>query len=114
MIMDIGEVAKRLSALGNETRLAIYRLLVRAGDDGLAVSAMQDRLSVPASTLSHHLHRLIAVGLVWQERKGQMLVCRANYPEMIATFSYFTDQCCADNSYCTGNKITMETDRETV
>ena len=69
----------RLEALGNMTRLAIFRLLVRAGEEGLAVGDIQRRLAVPASTLSHHLQRLSHVGLMSQERRGRVLVCRADF-----------------------------------
>ena len=80
--MKIDEAAARLEALGNPTRLKIYRMLVRAGDPGLAVGKLQSRLSIPASTLSHHLKTLIIVGLVSQERDATTLICRANYPMM--------------------------------
>ena len=61
--MKIEDAASRLEALGNPTRLRIYRTLVKAGDPGLSVGKLQSRLSVPASTLSHHLKTLIIVGL---------------------------------------------------
>ncbi len=94
--MDLEQTAARLEALGNPTRLAIYRLLVRAGDGGLAVGDIQRRTDVPRSTLSHHLHRLIGVGLVTQERRATTLVCRANYPAMAETLGFLTAECCAD------------------
>jgi ArsR family transcriptional regulator len=94
--MDIAKISKRLEALGNPTRLAAYRLLVRAGEGGLAVGDLQDRLDIPASTLSHHLHKLIAVGLVDQERRSTTLICRANYGAMQETLGFLVDECCAD------------------
>ena len=78
--MKVEIAAKQLEALGNTTRLQVYRTLVRAGRAGLPVGRLQDKLKVPASTLSHHLHRLIAVGLVTQERQATVLVSRAHYP----------------------------------
>jgi DNA-binding transcriptional ArsR family regulator len=66
--MDLEKTASRLEALGNPTRLGIYRLLVRAGQDGLPVGEIQQRTEVARSTLSHHLHRLIAgerVRTIW-------------------------------------------------
>lgn len=90
-------IAERMAALGNETRLGIYRLLVRAGQGGLPVSEVKSRLEIPASTLSHHLHRLIRVGLVQQERQGTTLICRADYSVMQATFEVFARECCADD-----------------
>ena len=90
-------IAERMAALGNETRLGIYRLLVRAGQGGLPVSEVSARLEIPASTISHHLHRLIRVGLVRQERQGTTLICRADYSVMQATFEVFARECCADD-----------------
>lgn len=94
--MNLEQVAKRLEALGNPTRLSVYRTLVRAGEDGLAVGEIQRRLAVPGSTLSHHLHRLIAVGLVVQERRSTTLICRAHYTAMRETLGFLTDECCVD------------------
>lgn len=94
--MDIDHVASRLEALGNPTRLEIYRHLVRAGLDGLAVGDVQERVAVPRSTLSHHLHKLIAVDLVTQERQGTTLICRTNYDVMHATLGFLERECCVD------------------
>lgn len=90
------KAAKQLEALGNPTRLHVYRALVRAGDAGLAVGRLQERLRIPGSTLSHHLHRLILTGLVTQERQATTLICRAHYPAMDALLGYLADECCAD------------------
>ena len=95
-LMDIDLIASRLEALGNPTRLEIYRRLVRAGKDGLAVGDVQERTGVPRSTLSHHLHKLIAVELVTQERQGTTLICRANYAIMHATLGFLERECCAE------------------
>lgn len=95
-VMDIDHVASRLEALGNPTRLEIYRHLVRAGLDGLAVGDVQERVAVPRSTLSHHLHKLIAVDLVTQERQGTTLICRTNYDVMHATLGFLERECCVD------------------
>lgn len=94
--MKLEKAAAQLEALGNPTRLQLYRILVRAGDDGLAVGSVQERLAVPASTLSHHLKRLVDTGLVTQERQATTLICRANYPGMNALIGYLADECCAD------------------
>lgn len=94
--MDLERTAERLEALGNATRLGIYRLLVRAGDDGLAVGKIQGRAEIPGSTLSHHLQRLTRVGLVTQERRATSLICRANYAVMNETLSFLVSECCAD------------------
>jgi DNA-binding transcriptional ArsR family regulator len=92
--MKIDEAAERLEALGNPTRLKIYRMLVRAGDPGLSVGKLQSRLSIPGSTLSHHLKTLIIVGLVSQERDATTLICRANYPVMRGLVGFLVAECC--------------------
>ncbi|WP_455374002.1 ArsR/SmtB family transcription factor [Limibacillus halophilus] len=94
--MDTRKIALRLEALGNETRLEVYRLLVRAGDEGLAVGAIQTKTKVARSTLSHHIHKLITVGLVKQERRGTTLICRAQFDVMNQTMGFLMEECCAD------------------
>jgi len=94
--MKLEKAAKQLEALGSPPRLQVYRMLVRAGDPGLPVGRLQERLGIAASTLSHHLHRLILTGLVTQERQATTLICRANYPAMDALLGFLSDECCAD------------------
>lgn len=94
--MNLSDAAARLEALGNPTRLAIYRLLVKAGDTGLPVGRIQSQLDLAASTLSHHLKALVIVGLVTQERAATVLFCRANYPMMRGLVDFLVAECCAD------------------
>lgn len=88
------QAADSLAALGNRTRLRLYRLLVRAGGDGLNVGDLQRLLEVPPSTLAHHLATLARAGLVTQERRGREVISRADYPAMRALVGYLTEQCC--------------------
>ena len=94
--MNIEQASLQLEALGNATRLRIYRTLVRAGHAGLAVGDLQDRIGIAASTLSHHIKRLVETGLVSQERQATMLICRAEYPAMTALIGFLADECCSD------------------
>jgi DNA-binding transcriptional ArsR family regulator len=94
--MKLEQAAKQLEALGNPTRLNLYRTLVRAGDAGRPVGYLQESLGIAASTLSHHLHRLILTGLVSQERQATTLICRANYSIMNELIGFLADECCAD------------------
>ena len=96
MRLDLQATAPILAELGNETRLAIVRLLVRAGDDGLTVGDVQRATGVPGSTLSHHLGRLRGVGLVSQTRSGSALWCRADLERIRATADFLIEECCAD------------------
>lgn len=97
--MKIDDAAARLEALGNPTRLRIYRALVRAGDGGLSVGKLQTKLDVAPSTLSHHLKSLIIVGLIGQERQGTTLICRANYAVMEGLVGFLVAECCADAAF---------------
>lgn len=92
---DAITVAKALAALGSEIRLAIFRLLVRAGPGGLNVGQIGAHLDTPPSTLAHHLRALVDAGLVVQERRGREVVNRADYATMRRTVSFLTDECCA-------------------
>ncbi len=94
--MEVELVARQLEALGNATRLELYRTLVRAGPDGLPVGHLQQRLGLAASTLSHHLKRLLERGLITQERQATTLICRAHFHTMNALIGFLVDECCAD------------------
>jgi DNA-binding transcriptional ArsR family regulator len=96
--MIIEKAASQLEALGNVTRLRIYRTLVRAGEDGMPVGRLQEKLDIAASTLSHHLKRLLETGLVVQKRRATTLICTANYRNMNALIGYLADECCADGA----------------
>ncbi len=92
----IDDPALCLGALGNATRLDIYRLLVRAGRSGRSVGEIGRALGVPGSTLTHHLKRLIAVRLITQQRHGASLLCRANFEVMTGLVAYLTAECCVE------------------
>lgn len=94
--MNIDDIATRLEALGNPTRLRLFQTLVRAGEAGLPVGKVQERLGIAASTLTHHLQKLMLVGLVTQERRATILICRANYAMMREVTGALVDQCCID------------------
>ena len=94
--MKLDDAAARLEALGNPTRLKIYRTLVRAGAEGMPVGRLQAKLDAAASTLSHHIKSLVIVGLVTQVREGATLVCHANYDVMHELVGYLAEECCAD------------------
>ncbi|HJZ43443.1 MAG TPA: metalloregulator ArsR/SmtB family transcription factor [Hyphomicrobiaceae bacterium] len=87
--------ADALAALGNRTRLRIFKLLVRAGPAGTNVGTVQRMLGVPATTLAHHLGALTQAGLVGQERRGREVICTANYKAVNAVLEYVRAECCA-------------------
>ena len=98
--MKIDDAAARLEALGNPTRLRIYRALVRAGQSGMPVGRLQEKLKIPASTLSHHVKTLVSVGLISQVRDGTTLVCHAEYDAMRGLVDFLVAECCADEAGC--------------
>ena len=94
--MNTERAADAMDALGAPVRLEIYRMLVRAGADGMTIGRIQQRTGIPRSTLSHHLHRLIDGGLVSSEKSGTSLVCRADYRAMNELVGFLSDECCVD------------------
>jgi ArsR family transcriptional regulator len=103
--MNIDDAAARLEALGNPTRLRIYRTLVRAGDAGSSVGALIEKLGVAPSTLSHHIKSLVIVDLVVQERQGTTLICRANYDSMRGLIGFLVEECCVESTCATGTSV---------
>ena len=93
--MEIDSAIKALAALAQEHRLALFRLLVRAGDEGMAAGAIAEALGVPNSSLSFHLAQLRNAGLIVQQRRHRSLIYRANYQAMNALVAYLMENCCA-------------------
>ncbi len=98
--MGTEEAAACMESLGNAKRLELYRHLVRAGPGGLAVGELQQRLSIPGSTLSHHIQHLVQRHLVMQTREGRVLRCTANFAVMTALVSFLTEECCSEPECC--------------
>jgi len=96
--MQHQQIAKQLAELGHDTRLTVFRLLIKAGNSGMTVSEIQEALEVPGSTLSHHLHRLMKVDLVRQEREGRTLHCFASYTAIQGVVDYLMAECCVNDS----------------
>ena len=94
--MELNLAATMLKELGHVTRLGIYKMLIKAGAQGMAVGELQKQLEIPASTLSHHLSSLISVTLVRQERQGRTLYCHACYENLGALIAFLTEECCTE------------------
>lgn len=92
--MQINQAAGGFSALGNETRIDIFRLLVQAGESGLSTGRIASEIDIPLSTLAHHLDALARAGLVNQHKTGRAVTNTANYPVMQALIDYLTQNCC--------------------
>ena len=96
--MEINVTVAALSALAHEDRLAIYRLLVVAGPDGLTVGAIAKKLGLPGATLSFHLSQLKHAGLVAARRDGRQLIQTADFARMNALVTFLTENCCGEQS----------------
>lgn len=92
--MQASAAIAALGALAQEHRLASFRLLVQAGDDGLAAGAIAGRLGIPASSLSFHLAQLSRAGLIRQERRHRSLIYRADFAAMTGLVGYLLENCC--------------------
>lgn len=87
--------ARALAALGHDVRLSIFRLLVKAGEEGLRVSDIGEHLGLAPSTLAHHLSALVDAGLVVQDKLGREVFNRVDYPVMRRVVGFLTSECCA-------------------
>ncbi len=87
-----------LSALAQDSRLQVYRLLVQAGPEGIAASEIAEHLKVPANTLSFHLKNLSHAGLVSSRQEGRFIYYSANYDQMSALLGFLTENCCGGRS----------------
>ena len=93
-IMQTPQAIAALSALAQDSRLAIYRLLVQHASDGLAASAIARRLDLANATLSFHLKELVHAGLVTIERDGRSLIYRPAIERMNGLLAYLSAHCC--------------------
>ena len=96
--MHVNEAVVALGALAQEHRLALFRLLVQAGADGLPAGAVAEALAIPNSSLSFHLAQLRRAGLARQERRGRSLIYSADYEAMNALVAYLMENCCGGAS----------------
>jgi len=94
--MEKQDAISALAALAHETRLDVFRRLVRAGSEGLPAGAIAEAQGVPAATLSFHLKELKNAGVVACRREGRSLIYRADFAAMEALLAYLTENCCAD------------------
>lgn len=93
--MEMKDAIRALTALGNNTRLSVFRLLVEAGPAGRMAGDIAAALAVPAATLSFHLKGLAAAGLVHGEPQGRYVCYRADFEVMNALLGFLTHNCCA-------------------
>ena len=99
-VMDEKRAIAALGALAQETRLALFRLLVTAGPAGLRAGVIAERLGVQPSSLSFHLAQLVHAGLITQRRLSRQLIYSAEYGAMNELLGYLTENCCGRDAVC--------------
>jgi DNA-binding transcriptional ArsR family regulator len=92
--MAFEDAARSLAELGHPHRLEIFRLLIKAGREGLSVGAIQGELGIPKSTLAHHIAQLVAVGLMTQSREGRVQRCRVDAMRAQDLLQFLVADCC--------------------
>ena len=95
--MEMKNAVENLHSLAQETRLRVFRLLVRAGPDGLAAGDVAARLGVPAATMSFHLAHLARAGLITASRDGRSIHYSANFDAMRRLLDFLMEDCCQGN-----------------
>lgn len=103
--MESAQAIIALSALAQEHRLALYRLLVQAGPDGMAAGTLADTLEIPNSSLSFHLTQLTRACLIEQRRDGRSLIYSADFAAASALVDFLTDNCCGGVSCDVGDRV---------
>ena len=96
--MQFPEAVTALAALAHEHRLAVYRMLVEAGPEGLPAGEIATRLTLAPSSLTFHLQALQRAGLISQERMSRQLIYAADFDTMNSLVGYLTENCCAGSS----------------
>ena len=95
--MDTVSALAALGALAQESRLAVFRLLVQTGPAGMAASKIAEHLGMPTSSLSFHLKELTHAGLIVPRQDGRFVIYSANFTTMTGLVGFLTENCCGGN-----------------
>ena len=95
--METSDAVSALSALAQDSRLAIFRALVQAGPSGLAAGKISELTAIPPSSLSFHLKELSHAGMVDSQQAGRFVIYTANFTTMNALLGFLTENCCGGN-----------------
>jgi ArsR family transcriptional regulator len=96
-MLEPTQVVAALSALAQPTRLAIFRLLVVCGHEGMAAGQLADKLQVSPANMSFHFKTLSHAGLIVSRQDGRFVYYAANFAVMNGMLAYLTENCCAGN-----------------
>ena len=106
--MEMSEAVEALSALAQDTRLKVYRLLVEAGPEGLSAGRIGEELDLPPATLSFHLAHLARARLAKARPEGRFVIYSADFQNMNALVGYLTENCCGGRSCAPARPIAMK------
>jgi ArsR family transcriptional regulator len=95
--METKKVILALAALAQESRLGVFRLLIRIGPEGLAASKIAEELNIPPSSLSFHLKELSHADLIIPRQDGRFIIYAVNFATMNSLMGFLTDSCCGGN-----------------
>jgi ArsR family transcriptional regulator, arsenate/arsenite/antimonite-responsive transcriptional repressor len=98
--MDGKQAVAALGALAHDTRLEVFRMLVRRGPDGLSAGAIAEEIGLPPSSLTFHLQQLLHAGLVTQRRLSRQLIYATDFAAMNTVMGYLTENCCGGAASC--------------
>jgi len=93
--MDTKQALSALASLAQEHRLAVFRLLVQTGPEGLAASRIGEQLALAPSSLSFHLKELSHAGLITARQQGRFLIYTADISAMNGLIGFLTENCCS-------------------
>jgi ArsR family transcriptional regulator len=110
--MNPEDAVDALASLAQTHRLALFRLLVQAGPEGLAAGALAETLDVPNSSLSFHLAHLNRAGLIAQRREGRSLIYSANFAAMNGLVDFLTENCCSGSDCATRQDPSVQNERK--
>jgi len=110
--METKAAIAAFAALAQETRLAVFRLLVEAGPEGLPAGQIAEELEIPPATLSFHLKELAGAELVSSQRFSRSIVYAANFDTMQEVLAYLTENCCQRGTACSQPKTQRSRSRE--
>lgn len=96
--MNSTNAVARLASLAQESRLTVFRLLVRQGPVGLAAGEIAARLKIPPATMSFHLKELSTAGLLKSRQEGRFIYYAPDFKAMNALITYLTENCCAESA----------------
>jgi ArsR family transcriptional regulator len=97
--MLLEKTLSKLGSLSQETRLKSFRILVKAGGNGVPAGEISKKLEIPANTLSFHLSHLENSGLITSKRNGRSIIYYANFEEIESLIKFLLEKCCTDSKH---------------